>query len=83
MGWEFGVGRHKLWHLVWTDNKDLLYSTGNYIQYPRINHNGEEYEKKCTKKYILKDEMCDHWKEHFTMFCKDVLRSSLMFLNEA
>ena len=25
--------------------KVLLYSTGNYIQYPVINHNGEEYEK--------------------------------------
>ena len=26
----------------------LLYSTGNYIQYPVINHNGKEYKKKCT-----------------------------------
>ena len=26
-------------------NKVLLYSTGNYIQYPVINHNGKEYEK--------------------------------------
>ena len=26
-------------------NKALLYSTGNYIQYPVINHNGKEYEK--------------------------------------
>ena len=24
----------------------LLYSIGNYIQYPGINHNGKEYEKK-------------------------------------
>ena len=23
----------------------LLYSTGKYIQYPVINHNGKEYEK--------------------------------------
>ena len=28
-------------------NKVLLYSTGNYIQYPVINHNGKEYEKEC------------------------------------
>ena len=28
-----------------TDNKVLLYSTGNYIQYPMINQNGKEYEK--------------------------------------
>ena len=25
-------------------NKDLLYSTGNSIQYPVIDHNGKEYE---------------------------------------
>ena len=27
------------------NNKVWLYSTGNYIQYPVINHNGKEYEK--------------------------------------
>ena len=27
------------------NNKALLQSTGNYIQYPVINHNGKEYEK--------------------------------------
>ena len=27
------------------NNKDLPYSTGNYIQYPTMNHNGKEYEK--------------------------------------
>ena len=31
------------------DIKDPLYSTGNYIQYPLINHNGKEYE---TRMYI-------------------------------
>ena len=29
------------------NNKVLLYSTGNYSQYPMINHNGKEYEKEC------------------------------------
>ena len=29
------------------DNKVRLYSTGNYIQYPVINHNGKECEKIC------------------------------------
>ena len=29
------------------NNKVLLYSTGNYIQYPVINHNGKEFEKEC------------------------------------
>ena len=28
-----------------------VYSTGNYIQYPVINHNGKEYEKECTYMY--------------------------------
>ena len=27
----------------WRNNKVLLYSTENYIQYPEINHNGKEY----------------------------------------
>ena len=44
--WEFGVSRCKLVHIGWI-NKVLLYSTGNYIQYPVINHNGKEYEKEC------------------------------------
>ena len=43
MGWEFGVGRCKLLHLEWLNDKVLLYSTGNYIQSPGINQNGKEY----------------------------------------
>ena len=39
---EFGISR---WKLLWTNNKVLLYSTGNTIEYPVINHNGREYEK--------------------------------------
>ena len=46
MDWEFGVSRCKLLHLEWINNKVLLYSTGNYIQSPGINHRGKEYEKK-------------------------------------
>ena len=33
------------------NNKVLLCSTGNYIQYPVINHNGKEYEKKSMYLY--------------------------------
>ena len=29
----------------------ILYSTGNYIQYPVINHNGKEYEKEYIYMY--------------------------------
>ena len=46
--WEFGISRCKLFlYIEWINNKVLLYSTGNYIQYPVINHNGKEYEKEC------------------------------------
>ena len=41
MEWEFGVSRRKLLHIEWINNKGLLYRTGNYIQYPGINHNGK------------------------------------------
>ena len=47
MDWEFGIGRCKLFYIEWINNKVLLYSTGNYIQYPVINRNGEEYGKEC------------------------------------
>ena len=50
-GWEFVISRCKLLYIEWIDNKVLLYSTGNYIQYPWINHNGKEYEKECTDRY--------------------------------
>ena len=43
--WEFGISRCKLVYTEWINNKILLYSTGNYIQYPMINHSGKEYEK--------------------------------------
>ena len=46
--WEFGISRCKLVHIGWINNKVLLYSTGNYIQYPMISHNGKEYEKVYT-----------------------------------
>ena len=42
---EFGISRCKLVYIGWINNKVLLYSTGNYIQYPVINLNGKEYEK--------------------------------------
>ena len=43
--WEFGISRCKLLHTESINNKVLLYSTGNYIQNPAINHNGKEYKK--------------------------------------
>ena len=46
--WEFGVSRYKLLYVGWIKNKVLLYSTGNYIQYPMTNHNENKYEKEYT-----------------------------------
>ena len=43
--WEFGIIRCKLLYIGWINNKVSLQSTGNYIQYPVINHNGKAYEK--------------------------------------
>ena len=43
--WGFGTSKGKLLYIKCINNKVLLYSTGNYIQYPVINHNGKEYEK--------------------------------------
>ena len=45
MDWEFGISRCKVLYTEWMNNKVLLHSTGNYIQYLVINHNGKEYEK--------------------------------------
>ena len=46
MEWEVGVSRCKLLYIGWINNKVLPYSTGNYIRYPMINHNGKEYLKR-------------------------------------
>ena len=40
MGREFGVSRCKLLYIGWINNQVLLNSTGNYKQYPAINHHG-------------------------------------------
>ena len=47
MNSELGISRHKLSYTKQINNEDLLYNTGNYIQYPVISHNGKEYEKEC------------------------------------
>ena len=47
MYWGFGISRCKLLYRGWINDKFLLCSTGNYIQYPVINHNEKEYEKEC------------------------------------
>ena len=46
------VNRCKLLYIEWINNKVLLYSTGNYIQYTVITHNGKEYEKEYILIYV-------------------------------
>ena len=41
-GWQMSANIYT----EWINNKVLLYSTGNCIQYSRTNHNGKEYFKK-------------------------------------
>ena len=56
MEWEFWISRCRLLYvsIEWINNRVLLYSTGNYIQYPVINHNGKEYEKEERNMSTLK-----------------------------
>ena len=57
MDWEFGISRCKLLYIEWI-NKVLLYSTGNYFQYPVINHKGKEYIKKNIYMCITESLCC-------------------------
>ena len=59
MEWEFGISRCKLLYIEWMDNKVLLYSTGNYVQYLVINHSGKEYKKECVYIYVcITESLC-------------------------
>ena len=45
-GWVRSLGLADAdYYTEWMKNKVPLCSTGSYIQYPLINHNGKEYEK--------------------------------------
>ena len=71
MGWEFGVNRRKLLHTEWINNKVLLYSTGNYTQYPGINHNGKEYLKKNVYMYVKPNHFAVQ--QELTQHCKSTI----------
>ena len=45
-----------LLYVKWISNEDLLYSTGNYIQYHVILSNRKESEKECTYIYVCVTE---------------------------
>ena len=50
---EYGINRYTLPYIKQINNKDLLYSTGNYIQYLVITYNGKESEKNIYFLYII------------------------------
>ena len=67
MDWEFGVSRCKPLHIEWINKKVLLYSTGNYIQYPVINHNGKESKESIymyvkLNHFVLQKKLTQHCK---------------------
>ena len=45
MKWVVGVSGYKLLYIEWINNKVLLCSTENYIQYATISHNRKEHVK--------------------------------------
>ena len=59
---EFGVSRCKLLYIEWIKNNVLLNGTGNYIQYPMINHNGKGYgkgyKKVCVYNICVTESLC-------------------------
>ena len=58
MDGEFGISRCKLLYIKWINNKVLLYSTEDYIQYPVINHNGEDIQKGGDICICIVDSLC-------------------------
>ena len=49
-GWQkvgVGVWDQQIQTDIYRNNKVLLYSKENHIQYPLISHNGKEYKKEC------------------------------------
>ena len=54
IAWEFGTSRCKLLYMEQINRGVLLYSTGNYIQYPVINHNGKEKIRKHLLQHCIR-----------------------------
>ena len=55
---ELGINRYIPLYIKQINNKDLLYSTGNYIQYLVITYNGEESGKEYMYVYITESLWC-------------------------
>ena len=72
-----GTGRLGVWdYLMQTityrmdKQKDpTVYNTGNYIQYPVINHNGKEYKKVCVYKLLIHPSLDPQLGNHKSDLC--------------
>ena len=70
---EFGINRYTLIYIKQINNKDLLYSTRNHIQYLVITYNGKESEKEYIYIYINVEL------NHFAVFLKHCKSTILQF----
>ena len=78
---EFAINRYKLLYIKQINNNDLLYSTGNYIQYLIITYNGKEYEREyiymriyiCVYIYIYMKPNCFAVHLKLTQYCKSTI----------
>ena len=52
INWEFGINRYTLLYIKQINDRDLLYSTRDYIQYFVITYNGKESEREWIYMYI-------------------------------
>ena len=60
---EFGVSKYTFLYIKQMNNKDLLYSTGNCIQYLVIMYSGKESEKKLfVDHFVLCQKLAQHCK---------------------
>ena len=66
INWESGINRYTLLYVKQITNKDLLYSTGNYIQYPIVTYNG----KSSKKEYICITKLLGYIPETYYMSIK-------------
>ena len=49
MDWDFGISMYTLLYMKSIGNRDLLYSSGKYIQYSVMTYMGKESEKRMDR----------------------------------
>ena len=66
--WGFGTSRCKLLYVWCINNRVLLYSSGNYIQYPVVNQNGNKYKEECIHTHIHRYIFCIYFCIYFLLY---------------